>query len=191
MWVQLLLFIYQLSQYTYFYLSLSLFLRSVQADVRDGANNQTTAKNCVGLLQYYIPSTIDANLTSAPPLSPSSLLSWFMMTPPNRVKMYQVRLVTKIRYIRIFRLKNLQQKDDIWKRLLIKKGLYMELDLQSLFKHHVHSCTHWQPPPPPRIWAQVLGCYWSGKIDDISFWPPVNNKAEGFLKDQVAVWASD
>jgi hypothetical protein len=31
--------------------------------------------------------------------------------------------------------------------------LNMELDLQSLFGFHVHSCTHWLRPrtPPPRI----------------------------------------
>ncbi len=34
----------------------------------------------------------------------------------------------------------------------------MELDLQSLFEFHVHSCTHLlRPhiPPPPRIWAHI------------------------------------
>jgi hypothetical protein len=128
---------------------------------------------CVGLLQYYIPSTIDANLTSVPPPSPSPLLSWFKMTPPNRVKMYQVRLVTKIRYIRIFRLKNLQNEDDIWKRRLKNQRLNMEFDLQSLFGLHVHSCTHRlrlrkSSPPPLSIWAHIRGCYWSSKIDDIS-----------------------
>jgi hypothetical protein len=46
-------------------------------------------------------------------LLPLSLDPEFMRTPPNLVKMYQVRLVTKIRYIRIFRLKNLHSSDDI------------------------------------------------------------------------------
>jgi hypothetical protein len=45
----------------------------------------------------------------------------------------------------------------------------MEIDLQSLFGLHVHSCTHWliprNPHPPPRIWAHVRGRYWSAKID--------------------------
>jgi hypothetical protein len=35
----------------------------------------------------------------------------------------------------------------------------MGLDLQSLYGHHVHSCTHWLRPrnrnPPPRIWAHI------------------------------------
>jgi hypothetical protein len=55
----------------------------------------------------------------------------------------------------------------------------MDLDLQSLFGLHVHSCTHWlrprnfpPPPPSPRIWAHIRGRYWSSKIDDISLWPP-------------------
>jgi hypothetical protein len=48
----------------------------------------------------------------------------------------------------------------------------MELDPQSLFGLHVHSCTHWlrppQPSPPsPRIWAHLRGRYWSAKIGDI------------------------
>ncbi len=30
-----------------------------------------------------------------------------------------------------------------------KHRLNMELDLQSLFGLHVHSCTHWLRPPPP------------------------------------------
>jgi hypothetical protein len=41
----------------------------------------------------------------------------------------------------------------------------MKLDLQSLFKLHVHSCIHWLRPrnhQPPPI------CYWSAKIDNIS-----------------------
>ncbi len=51
----------------------------------------------------------------------------------------------------------------------------MELDLQSLFGLHVHSCTYWlrprKPSPPPRIWAHIRGRYCSYKIDDISLWP--------------------
>ncbi len=39
--------------------------------------------------------------------------------------------------------------------------LNMELNLQSLFGLHVHSCTHWlRPrtplPPTPRVWGQLL-----------------------------------
>ena len=49
----------------------------------------------------------------------------------------------------------------------------MELDLQSLFGLHVHSCTPWltprNSPSPPCIWAQIRGRYWSAKIDDISW----------------------
>jgi hypothetical protein len=53
----------------------------------------------------------------------------------------------------------------------------MELDLQSLFGLHVHSCTHYlilqlPPSPLPRIWAHIRGRYWSAKIDDISLKPP-------------------
>jgi hypothetical protein len=47
----------------------------------------------------------------------------------------------------------------------------MELDLQSLFGLHVHSCTHWlrpRNPPPPAFWAHIRGRYWSAKIDDTS-----------------------
>ncbi len=38
-------------------------------------------------------------------------------------------------------------------------SLTMELDLQSLFGLHVHSCTHWVRPrvTPPRIWAHIRG----------------------------------
>jgi hypothetical protein len=51
--------------------------------------------------------------------------------------------------------------------------LHMELDLQSIFGLHVHSCTHrlrpHMPHPPfSRIWAHVRGRYWSAKIDNIS-----------------------
>jgi hypothetical protein len=56
--------------------------------------------------------------------------------------------------------------------------LNMELDLQSLFGLHGHSCTHWlrpRNPPPlsPHIWAHIRGRYWSAKIDDMSLGPPV------------------
>ncbi len=53
--------------------------------------------------------------------------------------------------------------------------LNMELDLQSLFRLHVHSCIHWLWPrnlPPPRNWAHILGRYRSAKKDNISLWPP-------------------
>ncbi len=54
--------------------------------------------------------------------------------------------------------------------------LNMELDLQSLFWPLCTAVPHWQRPrnrspqplPPPRIWAQIRGRYWSAKIDDIS-----------------------
>ncbi len=53
----------------------------------------------------------------------------------------------------------------------------MELDLQSLFGLHVHSCTHWlrpRNPPPPHLgsYVYVRGRHWSAKIDDISLWLP-------------------
>ncbi len=37
----------------------------------------------------------------------------------------------------------------------------MELDLQSVFGLHVHSCTQWlRPPNPhPRSWAHIRGRY--------------------------------
>jgi hypothetical protein len=48
--------------------------------------------------------------------------------------------------------------------------LNIELDLQSLFGLHVHSCTHWLKhrnlPPPPFV--LIRGRFWSAKIDDIS-----------------------
>ncbi len=46
--------------------------------------------------------------------------------------------------------------------------LNMELDLQSFFGLHVHSKAETPQTPPPRIWAQIRGRYWSAKIDDIS-----------------------
>ncbi len=59
----------------------------------------------------------------------------------------------------------------LWNKACMDKCLYvfmrdihrlnMELDLQSLFELHVHSCTHWLNPPPPRIWAHIRGRYWS------------------------------
>jgi hypothetical protein len=44
--------------------------------------------------------------------------------------------------------------------------LNMELDLQSLFVLHVHSCTYkLRPrnptPPSPHIWTHIRGPYWS------------------------------
>jgi hypothetical protein len=65
--------------------------------------------------------------------------------------------------------------------IYLNHSLNTELDLQSLFRLHVHSCTHWlrpeilqlRPrnppiPPYPLIWAHIRGSYWSAKIDDIS-----------------------
>jgi hypothetical protein len=55
---------------------------------------------------------------------------------------------------------------------ILSHRLNMELDLQSLFGLHVHSCTRWlktrNPPPHP----PARGGYWWAKIDDISLWPP-------------------
>jgi hypothetical protein len=50
----------------------------------------------------------------------------------------------------------------------------MELDLQSLFGLHVHSCIYWltEAPHPSRIWAHIQGRYWLAKTDDISLRPP-------------------
>jgi hypothetical protein len=49
----------------------------------------------------------------------------------------------------------------------------MELDLQSLFGLHVHSCTHWlrpsnPPPPPPAFGLIYEDASWSAETDDIS-----------------------
>jgi hypothetical protein len=48
----------------------------------------------------------------------------------------------------------------------------MELDLQSLFGLHVHSCTHWlrlrNSPPPPHLGLYTRVLLVSQKIDDIS-----------------------
>jgi hypothetical protein len=43
----------------------------------------------------------------------------------------------------------------------------MELDLQSLFGLHVHSCIHWLGPriPPPLVFGLICkAAYWSAKI---------------------------
>ncbi len=50
----------------------------------------------------------------------------------------------------------------------------MELDLQSLFGLHVHTCTYWLTPPPPTptfglIYENAIA---PSKIDDISLWSP-------------------
>ncbi len=56
----------------------------------------------------------------------------------------------------------------------LNRRLKMELDVKSLFRLHVNSCTHWlRPRPPPRIWTHIRGRCCSTKIDDISLWPPV------------------
>ncbi len=56
----------------------------------------------------------------------------------------------------------------------VDHGLNMELCLiQSSFRLHVHSCTHWlRLRISPRILAHKRERYWSAKIDDISLWPP-------------------
>ncbi len=64
----------------------------------------------------------------------------------------------------------LRYKCNLTNWILIQHMLNMKLNLQSLFGHHVYSCTHW-PRPPPRIWAQIRGRYWSAKINDVSLWP--------------------
>ncbi len=70
----------------------------------------------------------------------------------------------------------------------IMHRLNMELDRQSLFGLHVHSCIliGWDPatpPPPPPIWSHIRGRYWSAKIDDISLWPPgIRSHAEDNAK---------
>ncbi len=49
-----------------------------------------------------------------------------------------------------------------------RHGLNMELDLQSLFGLHVHSCTHWlrsRIPHSHRIWTHRRLRYWSAKIE--------------------------
>ncbi len=76
--------------------------------------------------------------------------------------------------------------------IVANRRLNMELDLQSLFGLHVHSCTLWlrphnpppefiwapcaqlyslaetpQPPSPPPIWAHVRGRYWSAKTTSL------------------------
>ncbi len=51
-------------------------------------------------------------------------------------------------------------------------GINMELDLQTVFGLHVHSCTHRLRPPPPPHRTHIRVRYWSAKIDDISLWPP-------------------
>jgi hypothetical protein len=49
--------------------------------------------------------------------------------------------------------------------------LNIELDFQSLFGLHVHSCIHWMrprnappPPHPPLIWAHIRERYWSMQL---------------------------
>jgi hypothetical protein len=58
---------------------------------------------------------------------------------------------------------------------LLPHRINMELDLQSLFGLHVHSCTHWLRPRNPPL--QHSGSYKRAllisQIDDISMWLPV------------------
>ncbi len=55
----------------------------------------------------------------------------------------------------------------------VSHSLNMELDLQSLFWLHVHSCTHSltpQLPPFPRIWAHIRGqCCGTGTVGTVTF----------------------
>ncbi len=64
-----------------------------------------------------------------------------------------------------------------WGLLLNRHRLNMELDLQSLFGLHMHSCTHWlrpRNPPSARIWAHIRERHWSAKTGDMSLWPPLS-----------------
>jgi hypothetical protein len=78
----------------------------------------------------------------------------------------------------------------LWNKACMDKCLYvfmrdihrlnMELDIQSLFELHVHSCTHWLNPPPPH-----LGSYTRAllvKIDNFSLWPHGDIKQPRFMK---------
>ncbi len=68
--------------------------------------------------------------------------------------------------------------------------LNIELDLQSLFVLHVHSCTHWlrnRNTPPPCIWALIRRRYLSAKIDDISLWPSGETWQHRHFNIQTAV----
>ena len=57
-----------------------------------------------------------------------------------------------------------------------KHWLNMELDLQTLFKLHVHSCMY---SLAETIWAHMRGRYWSAKMDDISFVTPSGKGSKG------------
>jgi hypothetical protein len=56
----------------------------------------------------------------------------------------------------------------------VDNRLNMELDLQSLFGLHVHSCIHWLRPratpllPPPHLSSYTRAILVSQDIDDIS-----------------------
>ncbi len=68
--------------------------------------------------------------------------------------------------------------------------LNMELDVQSLFGHHVHSCTHWlrhaTHPPPPHLGSNTRALLVSKK-DEISLWPSDKNPRNSCkLKGQIS-----
>ncbi len=55
--------------------------------------------------------------------------------------------------------------------------LSMEVDLQNLFGHHVHSCTHWlrprnSPSPFPPYLDSYTRALLVNQIDDNCLWPP-------------------
>ncbi len=63
-------------------------------------------------------------------------------------------------------------------------SLNMELDLQSIFGLHVHSCTHWllpRNPPSLRIWAHIRGRYVLVS-QERRHWPPAAVPSFKFLK---------
>ncbi len=70
----------------------------------------------------------------------------------------------------------------------------MELDLQSLFGLHVHSCTHrLRPLSSPTPSFGLIGRYWSAKIDDISLWPPGRKLPKekyqnGVMENKLTMW---
>ncbi len=72
----------------------------------------------------------------------------------------------------------------------------MELDLQSLYGLHVHSCTHWlrprnPTPANPRIWANIRSrALLVSQDNDISLWL-LGAIVEGFYSTRVPVPSSE
>jgi hypothetical protein len=56
---------------------------------------------------------------------------------------------------------------DLYNSCIRQHRLNIELDIRSLFGLlYTAACRHWlrprnSPPPHPRIWAHIRGCYWS------------------------------